>query len=435
MLTSSKLDVEQNDEIKWAAILKNEVIGVKNISESDQFSTMIKELLLGKTIILLDGFSSSLAADTTKWKERALGPSQLERNVKGPIAGFTELKSTNIALLRSMVKNPSLRVQSKVYGTSTKTDVSIVYLEDKVDHQILNELLSRLDQVNLESLFETNYIDEILTKESKSIFPIILSTDRPDTIAANIVEGRIAIIVDGAPSVLLLPVVFWQFFQTSDDYYVNTKLASQRRVLRIVSFLLAIYIPALYVAFTSYHPGFLPSTLLFSFIAQREATPMPVVVEVVVFLILIVILLESAVRLQQTLVLSVSIFGAIALGQAAIESQFVTPATLVVLSAAFILQGMIPNFTLSGNVLLPLRMMLLLLSELLGMYGIMVGSLFLLLHLCSLRSFGVPYLSLIAPFNPNDQKDTLVRGPIDEIDRENKQNKMRKEEYMKETTQ
>ncbi|EPC8411304.1 spore germination protein [Bacillus thuringiensis] len=269
------------------AFLCSSVLQVKTVKHIQSMEQAVNELLSGKTIVMVVGVETFLAAETAKWNSRGLSSSKGQRVIKGPHIGFSENRSINISLLRKIIKNVNLRVITKQYGTNTSTDISVVYIENIVDKQILQEIHTRLEKIQLDIVLESNYIEEALTKESKSIFPLMLNTDRPDVTAAEILEGKIAIIVDGSPYVLIAPAVYIQFFQTPEDYYFIERSRWLYRFFRIFLFILATYIPGLYVAFTTYHTNLLPTKLLIGFVSQREMVPIPTILEVIILILII----------------------------------------------------------------------------------------------------------------------------------------------------
>lgn len=418
-------------ESEFITILMEEVIETAGVEAIDA-SKAISKIVDGWTVILFENMEQIIAADTTKWQERAISNPKGQRTLEGPDAGFTESRSGNVAMVRKLVKNQNLHIETELYGNITHTSVSLLYLESKVDHDILKDIKTKLSQINLDSVLDSNYISEFLTKESKSIFPLIINSDRPDAVAAEVLGGRVCIIVDGSPFALVAPAELAQFFQTSEDYYLSIKATKFIRPLRIVLFWISLYIPGLYIAFTTFHSDILPPVLLVGFVSQREAVPLPTVLEVLMVNLIIGSIYEGSNRLPQSVVVTISIFGAIVLGQASVESQLIQPITLAVLSVSFVLTSIIPVAAMNYATRI-MKMLLILLGALLGIYGIALFTLMLLVHLCSLRSFKVPYLAPLAPFTLKDQKDVIFRKPIPEIN--HSQVHFHKEETMGETTE
>jgi spore germination protein KA len=392
-----------------------EVLQVSDIEVVEDMDQIPDKLVNGSTVILFDGESGVLSADTSKWVERSLSNPKGQRTVQGPDIGFTESRSGNVALIRKYIKNPMLQAHTETYGKITNTSVTLVYLENLVDAEILSSIKEKLNEMPYDSVIGSNYITEYLTKESKSLFPLILNSDRPDVAAAEILEGRVCIVVDGTPFVLIAPAVLIQFFQSPDDYYLSSEATKYVRPLRFIFFWLSLYIPGLYVAFTTFHKGLLPVNLLVGFTAQQQSVPFPTVFETLLVLTLTDAIYEGSSRLPQNLVITISLFGAIVFGQASVEAQLVQPVTLVIISISFIFSSIIPIASLNYSVRI-IKISLILIGALLGLYGIALFTLMLLVHLCYLRSFSVPYLAPVSPYSRRDmKKDVFIRKPIPEI--------------------
>ncbi|MED4228775.1 spore germination protein [Neobacillus cucumis] len=418
---------DTNDEL--LSYIELAVIQTKKIEKVEDLRLAADELLSGKTLVIVEGISRFLSAETTKWNSRNVGSPKGQRVAKGPDVGFTENSSTNISLIRMIIKNPNVRVTTKQYGKNTHTDISVMYIENIVDKQVLKKICERLESLQLDAVLEANYIEAVLTKESKSFFPLMLNTDRPDVVAAEILEGKVAIFVNGTPYVLIAPAVFIQFFQTPEDYYFSNTGFINTRLLRFFLFFISLYIPGVYVAFMTYHANLLPVKLLVGFISQRELVPFTTSLEVTALTIVVIAINESSTRLQQNIAVTVSIFGGIILGQSAIEAQLVAPPSLVIVSLTFILVSVIPIYQLritGANITLCFVAG----GAALGFYGIALLSLVLLLHLCSLRSFGVPYLSPFAPLVGHDLKDSAIQLSLTEMI--NDESQFKKEEMLDE---
>ncbi len=398
------------------------------IKELDQLSRALNEMLDGNCVLLIDGWENAYALESSKWPERSPDEPQAQRTPIGPSVAFTESLTNNLAMIRKTLKSTNLRIDKGPFNPKIVTQLSLIYIEGKADEEILQDVRQSLSKVEIPYILDINYLEEAMTEGTKTFFPLTLSTDRPDVVCAEVMEGRIAIAVDGTPFVTTLPAVLVQFFQSPDDYYTLNRGVQIRRLARIFFFMLSVLLPALYISFTVYHPGLVPTQLLIGIIAQREYVPLPTILEVLIFYWLILIISEGSLRLPQGVVLTVTIFASITLGQQAVEAQLVQPTSLVILSAAYVMASISPIYSLvTAQRRLTFRFILL--SSFLGLFGVIVGFLALLLHLCSLRSFKVPYLSPLAPFIPSDQKDAIFRVPIPEIVTTKK--KFTKEEKMK----
>lgn len=395
-------------------ILKKEILQVKSVSSTDSLEKTIEELVNGKTVIYFSNLEEMIIADTSMWKERSVSEAQTQRVAKGPVIGFNESLNTNIALMRKSIKSSKLRLEKYTYGSLTNTEICVMYIDDLVDKEVLKELKNRLKKIKLTKLLDANYIEEFISDDFTTPFPLVLTTDRPDVVTGEITDGRIAILIEGTPYALIVPALFIQFLHSADDYYfINGGIT---RFFRMFSMTLAIYIPALYVAFVNFNPGLLPVDLLISLASQREGKPFPLVIEILLFMFLFQMIIEGAIRLQKGLVSVVSIVGTIIIGQSAVEAGLAQPATLLVVSISYIFSFVSPIITLSTAVR-TIRYGLIFVAAFFGLYGIVLATITLIFHLSHLRSFGIPYLSPLFPFNLVDQKDAVYRASIKKLTR------------------
>src|SRR5690606_20117819 len=254
-------------------------------------------------------------------------------------------------------------------------------------------------------------IEQLIEDETFSFFPTVYHSERPDVVAANLLEGRVAILINGSPFVLTVPALFIEFFQAADDYYMRFEISFAIRILRSLIFLISMIAPATYVAITTYHQEMIPTLLIIAIAAQREAVPFPAFFEAFIMEITFEILREAGVRLPRSIGQAVSIVGALVIGQAAVEAGIVSPAMVIVVSITAIASFATPSFSMAIAARL-IRFILMLLAAIMGMYGIIVGLMIITLHLCSLRSFGIPYMAPLAPLMFRNIGDTFVRVPI-----------------------
>jgi spore germination protein KA len=296
-------------------------------------------------------------------------------------------------------------------GTVTQTDVAIMYIKGIVNEKVVTEVKQRLNRINIDSILESGYIEQLIEDQTWTTFPTIYHTERPDVVTSQLLEGRVAIFVDGTPFVLTAPAVFIQFFQAPDDYYSRFDISTGIRLLRIMSFFIALIGPSLYIAVTTFHQEMIPTAMAIAIAAQRENVPFPAFIEAVIMEVTFEILREAGLRLPRSVGQAVSIVGALVIGQAAVQAGFVSPVMVIVVALTAIANFSTPSFSMAIAARL-LRFIIMLLATFLGFYGIMLAIMFMTIHLCSLRSFGVPYMSPIAPFNLGQQQDVLVRFPI-----------------------
>lgn len=392
-------------------VIKNSVMTVGDIKDLTDFEVLFTSLLSGDTIFLVDGYTQGLIIDNKHWEERGVTEPEAQTVVRGSREAFSENIRTNTALIRRKIKDPNLWLETKVIGTYTKTNVAIMYINGIANEKIVEEVHTRLDRIDIDGILEGGNIEELIEDSTNSPFPTVSNTERPDAVAGSLLEGRIAILIDGSPFVLVVPTLFVQFFQSPEDYYQRPYIASLIRLLRFVSYAIALLTPALFIALTTYHQEMIPTAFLMNLAAQREGVPFPAFVETVIVEVTFEILREAGVRMPRSIGPTMSIVGAFVLGTAAVEAGTITAATVIVVSVTAIATYVTPSYDISIAVRM-LRFFLIALAASFGLFGIIVGLLAIILHLCSLRSFGVPYMSPLAPFNASDQKDTYIRLPL-----------------------
>lgn len=390
--------------------IKEKTLPIGEIKEIVQFETLFFHFLSGDTILLMDGFPKCLAIGSRGWADRGVQEPSSQTVVRGPKDGFSETLRTNTALIRRRIKDPNLWLETKQLGKKTKTDVGIMYIKGVANDKIVKEVHTRLDKIKIDAILESGYIEELIQDSTFTPFPTVFNTERPDTVAAALLEGRIAILVDGTPFILIVPALLINFFQASEDYYQRADIATLIRLLRYLSFFLALLTPSAYIAVTTFHQEMLPTPLLISLAAQRDGVPFPAIVEAIIMEITFEILREAGVRMPRAVGSAISIVGALVIGQAAVEAGIVTATMVIVVSLTAISSFVSPTFNM-GIAVRILRFGFMILAGTFGLFGIILGLIAMVLHLSSLRSFGIPYLSPNAPFILQDQKDNFFRFP------------------------
>ena len=385
-------------------------IFVGDVGDLTDFNMLYAALLSGETILLVEGHTQGITISTKHWEERGVTEPSSQTVIRGPREGFSENVRINTALVRRKINDPNLWVETKIIGKRTKTNVSFMYINGIVNEKLVKEVHERLDRINIDGIFESGNIEELIEDSTYSPFPTVINTERPDAVAAALLDGRIAILVDGTPFVLIVPSLFIQFFQSPEDYYQRAYIASLVRFLRFVAYGIALLAPAIFIALTTYHQEMIPTALLMNLAHQREGVPFPAFVETILVEITFEILREAGLRMPRSIGPTMSIVGAFVLGSASVEAGMITAATVIVVSITAICSYVSPLYDISIAVRI-LRFIFIGLAASFGLFGIIVGLIVMILHLCSLRSFGVPYMSPLAPFNLGDQKDTLFRFP------------------------
>ncbi|KRF43021.1 spore gernimation protein KA [Paenibacillus sp. Soil787] len=401
---------QQRTLVNSFTAIKDKILTVSATNTVSKIDDLMSALFKGDTIILAEGWDQGISASSSKWLHRGIEEPSSQSVIRGPKDGFTEDISINVALIRRRIKSSNLWKIDRKIGRVTQTDVSVMYLKGTANDLVVNEVLQRLDRIEIDGILESGYLEEFIQDQTFTPFPTIINTERPDSVAASILEGQVAVLVDGTPFVLILPITFFKFFLASEDYYQRFDIATFLRLLRFISFTISMILPSLYIAITTFHQEMIPTTLLVSLAAQREGIPFPAFFEALMMEFTFEVLREAGVRMPRAIGSAISIVGALVLGQAAVEAGLVSAAMVIVVSFTAISSFVIPAFNISIAARL-IRFILMVLAAALGLFGIMSGLFFLLIHLLSLRSFGVPYLTPLAPFVPNNMKDTFVRVP------------------------
>jgi spore germination protein KA len=390
--------------------IKENILTVGTVEDITDWNKMLLSLLSGQTILLIDGWNQAISCAAEGGDLRAITEPTTEPAVRGPKDSFVESLITNTAMVRRRIKSPNLWVETMQLGEITQTDVAIMYVKGIVNDKLLTEVKERLGKIEADEVASSNTIQEWINDDTWTPWPTLFVTERPDVVAGNLMEGRIAIFVNGTPIPLLLPATWNQFFQTAEDYYLRWQIASFLRLLRISSFIITLFGPSLFIAFIAFHPELIPTPLLVSLTAQRQGIPFPVFVEALLMEFTFEVLREAGVRMPRPIGQAVSIVGALVLGEAAVAAGIVSSSMVIVVAGTAIASFTIPHHSMMDPVRL-LRFLMMSLAASFGLYGVGLGVIVLVAHTCSVRSFGIPYLAPFAPLIASDWKDTIIRFP------------------------
>lgn len=387
--------------------ISSKILFAGEVSTATTADDAIRGVLYGDTVLMIEGEKKVLVINTKGWRTRGVTEPSDERVLQGPREGFDEAALLNIALIRRKLLTPDLCVELQRVGRRTETVVFICYLESLADKGVLKELKKRIASIDIDGILDSNYIAELIKEKNPSLLKTTGTTERPDIVAARLLEGRIAIVVDGTPVVLTLPYLFSENFQADEDYYVNFLIASASRMMRYVCFFLAVSVPAVFTALLTHHLGLLPTNFLLSVSALREGVPMSSVTECILLILVFEILKETGLRTPQSQGFALSIVGGLVVGQAAVEAKIVSAPMLIAVALSGIAGLMIPRLR---GVVFYLRFILVLLSAFLGIYGYMIGFSIFVLSALSLKSFGVDTQPFLASPRFNSFKDTVIRA-------------------------
>ncbi|MFC3745738.1 spore germination protein [Paenibacillus sp. GCM10012306] len=401
------LEVRETDPVVLA---KELLIGVGSIQTVTEFGFLYKNLLSGEAVIFLDGSVQAYCADVRQWKGREIGESTNQTSIRGPRESFNETLRTNTSLVRRRIKDPRLWLETYSIGSITKTDVTIMYINGIAKPSVVDTVKSRLQSINIDSILDSGYIEELIEDGKYSLFPTVYNTELPDNVASQLLEGKVAILVDGTPNALLVPTQMISFFQSTEDYYQRSVYASLLRILRFIGFFISLLFPSLYIAITTFHRDMLPAPLLISLAAQREGVPFPAFIEAFIMEVTFEILREAGLRMPKATGQAVSVVGTLVIGQAAVEAGIVSAAMVIVVAITAISTFTVPAYSMSIPIRI-LRFLFMIVAASFGLLGIFMAIFVLLLHLCALRSFGEPYLSPISPYRKIEMQDSLLRMP------------------------
>lgn len=389
--------------------MKKSILTAVELEEITTFEEVIAGILSGESILLIDGNNAALKISNRGFENRGVQEPPTEVSVRGSREGFTESIRTNTTLLRRKIKSENLLFEAMKIGKVTKTDICITYIHGIVNDKLVNELKRRLSRIDIDGILESGYIEQLIEDDPLSIFPTIGNSEKPDIVAAKLLEGRIAIITDGTPIVLTLPYLFLEALQSSEDYYSRPWFGTLVRWIRLFAFFTTIFLPGIYISAQTYHPEMIPTPLLLSMAAAREGIPFPAFVEIFMLGLFFEVLREAGIRMPRPIGQAVSIVGALVLGEAAVNAGLVSNPAVMVIAISGISGFVVPAHNASATLM---RLILTILATISGLFGILIGFIFILLHLTSLRSFGISYLSPMAPSNLSDLKDVVIKTPI-----------------------
>lgn len=391
--------------------IKSQVLSISDVEEVHPIKEVISKVLTGSTALLIDGLSLALILGTSKVKTRTIEEPVSEALVRGPRVGFTESLSDNTSLLRGSGDIENLSLVKFQVGKRSKKDLVVAYIKEVVNPELVEEVEKRIKKIDLDNVPESGYVEQLIEDNYLSPFPQVQNTERPDRVIAALMEGRVAILLDGTPFALIAPVTFSMMLQSPEDYYERWIPGTFIRFLRYIAVVLSLFTPALYIAFISFHPGLIPTKLAISIIGSRSGVPFPALIEALFMELSIEILREAGLRLPKPIGPAMGIVGGLIIGEAAVQAGIVSPILVIVVALTAISSFSIPQYSV-GITLRILRFVAMLCAAILGLYGVILFFLFMMSHLVKLKSFGVPYMSPAVPYRLSEWKDLVVRMPL-----------------------
>ncbi|MEA4924551.1 MAG: spore germination protein [Syntrophomonadaceae bacterium] len=408
MINCRRESVQQSGARNLIDAIYKTSITASQISKINTLAALVQNIYDGLTVLLFDGLVEVLVLDIHGGPYRAIEAPAAENTLRGSQEGFIERLDVNLAMVRRRLRDPNLVVEKTIVGKRTRTNVALLYIDDIADAAVVDEVKNRISRIDVDGIVAAGYIEQFIQDSAWSIFPQVFITERPDKLVAQLLEGRIAVIVDNTPITFAVPALFVQFMQAPEDYYEGSIFSSYIRLLRYIALLIAISLPALYIALLTYQPELIPYDLLISFARARANVPFPVMVEALIMEIIIQTVIEAGLRLPQQIGQTVGVVSGIILGQAAISAKLASPIVILIISISIICTFALPSasMVLTTRVL---RLPIMLLAATFGLFGIAFGWIVVQAHLISLESIGAPYFAPLAPMRYADLKDSFIR--------------------------
>lgn len=372
---------------------------------------VIQGVLAGDSVFICDALPFAVSCSITSIEKRGIEEPATEKNIRGPHEGFIEVLDTNLSILRRRVKNERLRFKTVTLGVQTKQKVVVAYIEGIANMGLVNSLHEKIGKIDMDGLAGIGYVEQMINSHPYSIFPQHLSTERPDKVVAALLEGRIAVLQEGTPVAIIAPVNFVSFFQALDDYNTSWIHGSFLRIVRFSALVIAVVLPSLYIAVTSFHYYAVPLNLLITLAESRAKVPFPPIIEVLILEAIVEMIREAAVRLPTYVGTAISVFASLVIGQAAVEAGIVSNVLIIIVAASAVASYVIPSFDMAMSIRI-LRFAFTLASAIFGIIGIVICTGFTMVHLVTMESLGQPYFQPFAPLVAKDLKDTVFRLPL-----------------------
>lgn len=386
--------------------IKKSVVGSVEMNIAETFDDCYYYLMSGFALFFLDGNSRALALGIQGWSKRSTDEPSNESTVMGAKECFIEALNDNKALLRKRLKTYHLKLKQIKLGNAASTPVVIAYIDNRADESLVFDVEQRLKKANLNTVLDFGSLADFLDTDIKTFFTAVGHTERPDTFASKLLEGRVGVMVEGTPFALYTPFLFSDNFSAADDYDNKPFYSSFVRILRYLSFVLSLFLPGLYVAVGTHHQEVIPATLLYIVATSEATTPLPLMLEAIVIHLMYEIMREAGLRLPKTIGHAVSIIGAIVIGEATVSAGMIGAPMLVIVALTAISSYTIYQLYESVAVL---RIMFILIGGLTGVYGLTLAAGVLFANICSVNPYGVPYSAPLSPLTQKSFFDTVLR--------------------------
>ena len=385
-------------------VATKELVNMCRFQEFETYDEAVTELLNGKALLIIEGCDTYIFLDTTQQEMRGVVEPPTNSVTLGPREGFIETTVVNIGLVRKRIKHPDLTLVNNLVGKYTNTNITVMYLKSVADQKVVDEVIKRIKAIEIDGILDSFYVMQYLQDERFNIFRQVGSSERPDVIASKLLEGRVAIFVDGSPVVLTVPYMIVEDLQAADDYYTDSMSVTLKRFIRLFGGILAVILPGLYIAMQLYHYSIMPLNTLFFITNAVENTPFSPMIEILVVILLFEIMYEATLRMPQHLGAATGLVGAVILSGAAVDAGMVSGPAVLVAALSVIFMYLLPNLAPQISLL---RLVFVIIGGMLGLYGIIIAGVLLVIYLASLENFNTPYLAPFAPNVEGDMRDAL----------------------------
>lgn len=387
-----------------------DIVAIQMLSELTTVKDAVRSINKGNAILLLDGRAKGYSMDCPNFQGRGIEKPETEILIKGPKEAFNEKVSINISLLRKKIRNENLVVESVEVAARSHNEVYILYIRSLANEKLVDNIKARLKSIEVNAIQNLSLLEEYIEERSYSLFPSLLSSERPDRAASFLEDGYIVLLMENSPDSLILPATFWSFFHSPEDHYLRFLYGNFTRALRMVALFITVFTSAIYVAITTYHAEMIPPDLLLAIASSREKVPFPAVIEILIMEMAFELIREAGLRVPSPIGPTIGIVGALILGQAAVEANIISPIVIIVVALGGLSSFAVSDLNLNFAVRL-IRFLFILSAAMIGIYGMTAFFVAGLYYMVSLKSFGIPYL---APMSPSfkSSKDTVFRRLI-----------------------
>lgn len=383
------------------------LIPLNDTKKTTTFEDIINAINFGECALFVDTIDTCFISDVKGFEKRSINTPSNEVVIRGSQEAFIESIRTNTSMIRRMVNNENLVIENSTVGTVSKTKCAICYIKDIANNNLVSEVKYRINNLDIDYIISSGQLEELIKENSKSSIPETLSTERPDTASTALLEGKVVAIVNGSPTAIIMPCTFFDFLTSPEDKNLNSNLANFLKLLRLLASLISILLPGLYIAITNFHEELIPTELLFSIISSRQPVPISIELEIILMVIIFELIHEAGIRVPSPIGPTMSIVGALVLGEAAVSANIVSPISIIIVAITGLASFSTPNFLLEFHFRL-LRFAFIFLGALLGFLGISIGLFIYFSVLSSLHSFGVPYLSPYIPATKTNNNGFFV---------------------------